>query len=376
MTGRDTADHTAGVEGPAEPLSDFAKLVGELAHDLSNELMILQGWAQLARDEMEAGRSPAAEVDQVVELSDALGQMLRDAVSTASGAVLSPEVTFDPVALMEGAIARAIAPASGLTVRLRTRVGAPVRLHGHASFWSRLIGNLLGNCIRYARAEATVTLMRLDDTLILRLEDDGPGVQPADREAIFQPLWSGTRGGIGLGLSSAAWLVARLGGTIEYRSDSSLGGAAFEVSVPISARSIAPGGRVTSPDILRGLHLLVVDDDRSVRAALVKLLERVGSAPRQIDPLAAGDEIIAALVRPTPDAVLLDLRLPAGGGLAIWRKLHAESPSVAARTVFMSGAAKGDADWDEAASVGQPMLGKPFTLQQLAQAVAELPDTG
>lgn len=360
-------------------LSSLGQVMGELVHDLANEVTVLHGWALLARGEAEAGRLPTAETQRVVEISAGLGQMLRDVLATVSGQALSPEVTFDPRRATEEVLERRVRVLSGKTVRLHCLLPPEVRVPGRPSFWSRVLGNLLGNAGRHARRRIDIKLCLEEGggrrLVVLRVEDDGAGVEPHRRQEMFRPFVRGDDGGTGLGLSSVAWAVTQLRGEVRYANDSALGGAAFEVRVPAVAPLVAPPA--PDPDAgaesLAGLRLLLVDDDHAVRVALARLLRRVGVEVRDLDPDGEPEErLLQAIVGTTPEVVLLDLRLGERGGISLWRRMRDEVPRLARQVAFVTGAAPGESDWREAEATGQPVLSKPFGLQQLGEVVERL----
>lgn len=358
-------------------------MMGELIHDLSNEITVLQGWALLARGEVDAGRLAGSEVDRVLEISSSVGQMLRDMLETVGGRGLSPEVTFDPLALTEETLAQRIRELSGLTVRLHSMLAPGVRIAGRSSFWSRSLGNLLSNAARYARREIVVSLLEQgteDGTMVLlRVEDDGPGVEPGVRESIFRPFSRGEDGDMGLGLSSAVWAVTQLGGEIGYREGSALGGASFEMRVP-AARPVvqrARPARVEQGESLRGLRIALVDDDPAVRRALTRLLRRSGAEVTELLPESDAELLLLhRLEEADPQLILLDLRMGGQGGLSLWNRMCLEAPELAGRVIFMSGAAPGDPDWEQARHTGQPSISKPFELGRLAELVRAFRATG
>jgi CheY-like chemotaxis protein len=371
----------------ADPFAALGQVMGELVHDLANDIAVLQSWALLADGELVAGRAPDAEVKRVIEISGALGHMLRDVLATLTEDGLSPEVQFDPAAVAESVISRRVRDLPALGIRFRSDLPKGTAVRGRHSFWVRTVANLLGNSTRYAREHILVTLA-LDRSgsramVVLRVEDDGPGVPAAEREDVFRPGWRGQPGGSGLGLSSVAWSVAQLGGEVCYREGSPLGGAAFEVRVP-AARPLArreangSGARLlASPPSIAGLRILVIDDDGGVRQVLGRLLRRVGADVRELDPVGEPEEqLVLEVLRTLPDAVLLDLRLGERGGLSLWQRLRSELPQLARVVIFLTGASPGDPDWDAAAASGQPILNKPFEVGRLALAIRSLRTRG
>lgn len=103
----------------------------------------------------------------------------------------------------------------------------------------RLVFNLAENAIRYSRSGSTVnvSISDSDSHVLLRVEDQGPGIPKQYRESIFQPFFrldksrSRTYGGAGLGLA-LVWEIAALhGGTVEVET-SSENGTTMLVSLP------------------------------------------------------------------------------------------------------------------------------------------------
>lgn len=362
-----------------DPLAALGQVTGELVHDLANEVQVLQGWAMLARGEAVTGQPPVNELQRVVDISSRLGRMLRDMLETVSGQTVSPELVFDPHVLTETTVNERVRDMSALDVGYRCYLPGEARIAGRASFWSRIVGNLLINASRYAFLAIRVTLSQKTDEdgrkcVVLRVEDDGPGVSSADQSQIFQPLWRGETGGAGLGLSSVAWSVAELNGTVRYAPDSSLGGAAFEVCIPAAAAlPVEAEGLPEGIEMLAGLQMLLIDDDSAVRLALKRLLKRAGAKVEGVDPRDfVGDELIYRIRESRPDVILMDVHLGERGGIAIWHQLSAEAPEFAPRVAFITGLVAGDATWIEADSTGQPVLGKPFDLQELIRTLSRL----
>ena len=108
----------------------------------------------------------------------------------------------------------------------------------------RVIANLLINAQKYADGATSVEVERSGDDVVLSVEDAGPGVEPADRERIFDRFsraasTAGQRGvsdGVGLGLALVKEHVQLHGGTVavEDRADGNPG-ARFVVRLPATA---------------------------------------------------------------------------------------------------------------------------------------------
>lgn len=101
-----------------------------------------------------------------------------------------------------------------------------------------LPGNMLRNAQKYAERSIAVSAGRRNGAVEIVIEDDGPGIPPAERERIFEPFYRLDRsrdratGGFGLGLSIARKAVAPHGGAIRV-DRSALGGAKFVVALSV-----------------------------------------------------------------------------------------------------------------------------------------------
>ena len=115
--------------------------------------------------------------------------------------------------------------------------GEPVVIEGDTAGLKALVGNLIGNALKYA-GDAEVTLAQVDGHAVIAVRDHGPGIDPDDLDHLFEPFFRGERsrnrdtGGIGLGLSSVRGVARAHGGdaTIANHPD---GGAIARVTLPV-----------------------------------------------------------------------------------------------------------------------------------------------
>ena len=112
------------------------------------------------------------------------------------------------------------------------------RVLGQPDDLRRVIVNLTTNALRFATSAVSVSLLPIEDSVLLSIEDDGPGVPPDQRERIYDRFTQleesrvrGGRSGAGLGLAIVTDVVARHGGTIAVGASKS-GGARFSVTLP------------------------------------------------------------------------------------------------------------------------------------------------
>jgi signal transduction histidine kinase len=111
---------------------------------------------------------------------------------------------------------------------------------GVATRLERSLTNLVDNACRHAASEVKVSLSREGRRVRVIVDDDGPGIEPADRERIFERFTrlddsrARDQGGAGLGLAVVRSIIVRHGGQV-WADDSPLGGARFTIELPAAA---------------------------------------------------------------------------------------------------------------------------------------------
>jgi two-component system NtrC family sensor kinase len=200
------------------------------------------------------------------------------------------------------------------------------------------------------------------------VEDNGPGISPELIPTIFDPFVT-TKGvrGTGLGLSISYGIVREHGGHIAVHSR--LGsGARFTIDLPIGA--LEPELPPPSPapaQAVGGALILLAEDEDSLREILRGHLEHAGY---RTTSAASAEEALGRL-NTDVQMVISDLHLPGVDGLAFYREVVSRVPVLKRRFLFitageMSETARRAADLDQGR-----VLQKPFTRQQLLEAVRE-----
>ncbi len=92
--------------------------------------------------------------------------------------------------------------------------------------------NLIRNALYWAKGKVLIRVEKNRNFIVIRIEDDGPGIPVNERERVFEPFYSRRSGGSGLGLPIVKKFAVESGGFI-FVEESSLGGAAFILKLPI-----------------------------------------------------------------------------------------------------------------------------------------------
>jgi two-component system sensor histidine kinase/response regulator len=224
------------------------------------------------------------------------------------------------------------AGAQGLELICDVASDVPQNLVGDALRIGQILINYANNAIKFTERGDIGIVVRVQsqdgDRVLLRFEvcDTGIGLSDEQMERLFQSFQqadtSTTRryGGTGLGLAICKSLAELMGGAVGVRSV--LGkGSTFWCTVPLQcgapARVLLP-----APD-LRGLRVLVVDDNPHAATVLTEMLQSMSFA---VEPVHSGAEALSALQRAAAqgqafDLVVLDWQMPGMDGLELGRRI-------------------------------------------------------
>lgn len=240
------ANHAREIEG------DYPQELAELVADLNsllarNERLRDKGRVQAAnlahalktpaailRNELtKVRRGDAIDLDladQAVENVSAFAERHLSLAAAAPEDLAAPSFSDPATAARDVASAlQRVFPAIAFTVAADT----PQRLPIARSETVELLGNLVENAAKWARSEVRIEVQRSGRSVVLSVEDDGPGVAPEHREEIVKQgvRLDTSRGGSGLGLTIVSDLLERHGGEMQL-SQSALGGLEVRLMLP------------------------------------------------------------------------------------------------------------------------------------------------
>lgn len=237
--------------GRAARLDRLNRLQREFLRSVSHNLRAPLATIELAATDLEDTASSAfvRERAEAIKLEERrLARLVNQVLILSRMESGTLELDGEPVALPP--LVRRIAAELGISHRVRVLDRGPgVVAFADAAAMEQIAWIILDNAARYApsgtiRVEVIPERPEPDATIVLAVEDEGPGVSPDERRRIFQRFARGRAGsttdGTGIGLSVARGLARTLGGDITCRAGEM--GARFEVRLPA-------GGGDDDPDI-------------------------------------------------------------------------------------------------------------------------------
>lgn len=214
---RETAERQrATLEAQNERLDQFASVV---SHDLRNPLEIATGNLSIVRKELDHDRLAA-----IARAHDRMAALIEDLLTLAR----EGEAVDDPEAVDLGVVAAeswSHVDSGDITL---TQAGGLTLLADRQRL-IELLENLFRNGVEHGEGTTELTVGPLADGTGFYVADDGVGIDPADREAIFESGFSTNREGTGLGLAIVSQIAAGHGWRVDV-AESDTGGARFEIS--------------------------------------------------------------------------------------------------------------------------------------------------
>jgi signal transduction histidine kinase len=231
------------------------RFVADASHELRTPLTSIRGFAELYRQGAVRSEEDVRRLMERIEAEGArMGLLVEDLLLLARLDQQRP-LTFAPVdlaAIAGDAVhdAKAVQPDRPIALHLDESLTDVPVVRGDESRLRQVVGNLVTNALTHTPAgtRVTVTVAEAPDdpgVLVLRVSDEGPGMDPADAERAFERFYradaSRTRsaGGTGLGLAIVSSLVAAHGGSVSLDTDRGKG-ATVTVRLPRSGPADLP----------------------------------------------------------------------------------------------------------------------------------------
>ncbi len=375
----------------AAKMESIGRLAGGVAHDFNNMLAVILGHVELALEQA-AGDDPLhVDLTEIRNAANHSANITQQLLAFARRQVASPMI-IDLNSAVEGTLDM-----------LRGLIGERVQLGWHPGEElgqvemdpAQLDQVLVNLCLNardavsgHGRVQIATSRVTMDeaecldregaspgDYLALSIADDGAGMTPEAIEHMFEPFFTtkDVGEGTGLGLATVYGIVRQNNGFIEVLSGKGEGTTVTVylplVDAPLSDR---PSSTPQAPPTAGGMEtLLVVEDEPSVLRLASRILERLNytvlaaDTPHRALDLAKEHSADIALV-------ITDVVMPEMTGWELSQRLRDVRPSI--RTLYVSGYTDDVLADDDRFAEGINFLQKPFTPQQLAEAVRTVLD--
>ena len=376
----------------AEKLSAIGQLVSGVAHELNNPLTSVLGYAQMLMKREEIDDNVRQDLERIATQAHRAANIVHNLLDFAREqppakrwihindllertiALRAYELQVSNVALVKDYdpdLPRTMAdPQQMQQVFLNILLNAEQALVEKGDEGRLTVRTRRRRVPHPARAGLPAEVLRIE------FEDNGPGVPPELLPRVFDPFFTtkDVGKGTGLGLSIAYGYVAEHDGQIWVENNPfPRRGCTFFVELPVvepppdqkplSHQAPEPA----SPP--HGAKILVVEDEGTVGELFGRTLSELG---HQVQVASDGRQALEWLEKEPADLVISDVKMPGMDGIAFYEALRQMHPSLAERTIFITGDTVSLATRRFLEQTGRPHLSKPVDLDELGQLVAQI----
>jgi PAS domain S-box-containing protein len=315
------------------------EFLATMSHELRTPLQAILGYASML--ERGIARDPGKAIAAILRNATAQTRLVEDILDVSrisSGKLQLAMTRVDVVAAIRAAL-ESIRPAA-LARRIRISDSLPADLGEVLGDFDRLqqvAWNLLSNAVKFTPVDGAIEVLAERSGTVLRVivRDTGKGIAPEHLTTIFERFRqvdsSTTREhrGLGLGLAIVRYLVEAHGGTVHAESAGLGQGATFIVTLPVRADALATANRSRDTrrpldaERLRGIRILLVEDDDEARELLADVLAETGATIAQAASAADG---MARLIAEPPHVLISDIGMPFEDGNSFLRRVRALPP--------------------------------------------------
>jgi two-component system, cell cycle sensor histidine kinase and response regulator CckA len=359
----------------AQKLEAIGRLVGGVAHDFNNRLLVIMGYAELLKRGSAGNPQLEAHADLVLASSRRAADLTRQLLAYSRRQVLRPRPT-DLNGVVDG-MRRMLERVIGERMELVTVLGAKHPMLADPGQIEQVLMNLMLNAcdampdggrvtvetgdIELAQAENPADLPS-GQYVVLTVTDTGTGISEQVRAHLFEPFFTTKEvgKGSGLGLASVQGIVRQSGGGIAVRSGEGLG-STFVVYLPRATEELAAAPPVAEPAarMVQLETVLVVDDEDDVRRLLVDVLRLGAYVVLEARDGEHALEIAQRHGGPI-DLLVSDIVMPRLTGLELADRLRVRHPEL--KVLFMSGYAERESERERLRdlSPNEQYIQKPF----------------
>lgn len=357
----------------SEKMSAIGQLIAGVAHDLNNPLASVVGFADFLIEGAGAPEGLREPLEVIRNEAERAAKIVRSLLNFARKN--EGERRLQPIGpILEETVVLLRNQLTALKIETSLQVADDIPwIAVDANRLQQVFVNLVNNASQAMEAAGAgdridiVATKRMDGVAI-QISDNGPGVPEEIAAHVFEPFFTTKPEGegTGLGLSICQGIIKEHGGHISLEPRPG-GGAEFTVELP--GRTAPTEEERPATVELGHLRVLVVDDEPHIQHYLRATLEAWGHA---VETASNGSEALTMVNSSTFDVIVTDLRMPTQGGREFYEELRERKPEAAGRVVFATGdTVRGDT-MEFLESQGQPFLRKPFTLNELRDALARV----
>ena len=358
--------------------SNIGSLMSGAAHELSNPLTAVVGFAELLLSREDIPSELRTDLRTIVRQAERSMRVTRDLVEYLGLSIKDPiqiDVNYIVSQLVRFRVY--MVETDNLDIKLDLAQPSP-QILGNAQQIQQVLLNLIDNaehaCVvaeKPCQLQIVTETLQRGQRVRISVRDNGPGIPEEIQSRIFEPFFTTEPTGerTGLGLTVCSQIIALHGGHIRLESEPGKGSVFFvelpAAHAPGAVRESAPCTSSTRPTVPRA-RILVVDDETNISTLLTRVLTRTG---HRVDSAPDGREALEKLQNNIYDIVFLDIKIPILSGQAVYAWIKRNQPDLLRRTIVLTGDTLNAETIDFLEQEHAIRLLKPFQLVELRTVI-------
>lgn len=320
-----------------------SSFLSSMSHDIRTPMNAIIGMATIGQMKLQDTESVKHCFEKIDASSRYLLALINDILDMSKIEQGKMNINLEPFNLMDTIqeINMMIAPqADEKKIHYEIRMMEPLVHHynGDKLHLHQIIMNLMSNALKFTQPYGHITMTISEEYqsngyayLCFSIKDDGIGMSKEFQKELFQPFVqeyddkARNQIGSGLGLSIVYNLVLLMGGHIKVESDKGKG-SEFIVTLPFKLMQVdhEKEARRREEELLKGMHVLIVDDDEVVGEQASLILENIGAKCLWVDSgRKAVDEVRVRMYEHAMfDIAMIDWKMPDMDGLETTRRIR------------------------------------------------------
>jgi signal transduction histidine kinase len=367
----------------SQKMEAIGTLAGGIAHDFNNILASIIGFTELALEEAPQGSSIKNDLEEVLIAGNRAKELVQQILAFAR----KSEKKTQPVRLNDivTEALKLLRPSTPTTIEIKQHLYATENIMGNSSQLNQVVMNLCTNAIHSLKKTGGTLEIFLRSLIInndpkfsdgeyaeLTVSDNGPGIDPAIIDRIFEPYFTSkdVGEGSGMGLAMVKGIIESYRGHIEVKSEPGVK-TSFVIRLPVVAEENLEVANSLEDAPPGTEHILLVDDEPPIARIGRRLLENLGYSV----VMRTSSYEALELFKEKPDAfdlIITDMTMPymTGDKLSIEiRKIRRDIPIILCTGYSNRIDEEGTKEIDINA-----FIYKPFTRHDLAKTVRDVLD--
>ena len=324
-------------------LASIGQLASGVAHEINNPLAIIKGYLSVIKDTNNLNSETLVRIEKIDNACNRIKTIV-NGLRTFSRSDMEEIVRFNLREVLKESIdlVSEIYLKENISLNLEINQNDEAIILGNKGRLSQVIMNLLANA-KDANSKMTdrkinVSLKIENKHVILKVQDNGKGIDESISDKIFDPFFTtkDVNEGTGIGLSIVSSIVKEHDGQIAFETFPNQG-TTFTIKLPLDNSTGRLSKEFSTPSITTGninLKILIVDDEEDFRGILKILLNKSGMETVLVSN---GADALHALKTQTFDLILTDLQMPILNGPKLIHEVRADLTIKQPKIIIMTG---------------------------------------